>query len=105
MLKNVAIKALCFISLGLRMLRFPIFLSTLNLRSFNIKFYSTHLPFVQRFSLLPAGSVDAHYRDYQEGVNALFKFYSIIFNLVQLPYKQRAAMEIMYKKHTQKLFC
>ncbi|GAA65761.1 hypothetical protein P20311_3590 [Pseudoalteromonas sp. BSi20311] len=30
MLKNVAIKALNFISLGLRILRFPIFLSTLN---------------------------------------------------------------------------
>ncbi|TMO28202.1 hypothetical protein CWC30_00990 [Pseudoalteromonas sp. S4741] len=30
----VAIKALCFISLGLRMLRFPVFLSTLNFKLF-----------------------------------------------------------------------
>ncbi|CAD2225979.1 conserved hypothetical protein [Pseudoalteromonas sp. 3J6] len=79
MLKNVAIKVLNFISLGLRILRFPIFLSTLNfqflLKDLKAKFYSTHLPFVQRFSLLPAGSVDAHYRDILERVNALFQFY------------------------------
>ncbi|WP_237405652.1 hypothetical protein, partial [Pseudoalteromonas mariniglutinosa] len=41
----VAIKALGFISLGLRMLRFPIFLSTLNFKlskKSKLKFYSTY---------------------------------------------------------------
>jgi len=71
----------------MRIIHPKFFESTLNFKlsfeDLKPKFYLTLCYVVQRLSLLPAVSVDAHYRDYLEAVNALFQFYLINFNFVQ----------------------
>ncbi|PKG67035.1 hypothetical protein CXF75_02840, partial [Pseudoalteromonas arctica] len=71
-----AIIKLNFISLGLRILRFPIFLSTLKFKlskKIKTKFYLTPELFVPRYALAFPVSVGSHYREIRKQINPFLK--------------------------------